>query len=195
MGYSLFTSQVPVNGNQSDGTPGITTATTIMFSEPGFITHFRFYSTATLGPSDAYKGMIYRVTGPDDVGLLGAHLQTVDFSSGIVVPSSWNEIELPSKVPVVPGTGYRSCLFTGTSGRYVASNHLFDTGTPIANGPVFAPEHGSDPFGFGVFRQGTFEVNADPTYPNEEFQASCYFVDVVFEPKKHSKGAEFLSFF
>ena len=45
---NLFTSQTPVITDADDGSPSITTATTVRFAQEGTVTGIRFYATTTV---------------------------------------------------------------------------------------------------------------------------------------------------
>jgi len=83
-------------------------------------------------------------------------------------------------VSVTSGGLYRVGVHN-TEGRYVAtvSFAAFASGG-LTNGDLFASFDGSNPVGLGSLSQGTFQINAAPTYPTQSFSASCYFVDVQF---------------
>ena len=60
---NLFTSQTPAVADANDGSPGITTATTVRFAQEGTVTGIRFYATATV--SGTYTGLLYQVEPTD----------------------------------------------------------------------------------------------------------------------------------
>lgn len=172
---SLFTSQTPSATNESDGAPGIVTATTVRFAQAGNITHVRFYATTTVGGT--YSVGVWEVTAPDsDAPGAGTLLQ----STAAPTPTSgtWNTVELPAPVPVVSGKLYRVGLFNN-QGRYVVTGGFFTT--DLVNGDITADQTSDDPVGLGTMYQGSYVVAGSLSYPTESFNASNYFVDVVYQ--------------
>ena len=85
-----------------------------------------------------------------------------------------------SPIVVTPNTVlYRLGCHNPT--RYVATNGAFASSS-IVNGDITAPFNGADPVGLGTFYQGTFSINASPTYPQQLGASANYFVDCVFVP-------------
>lgn len=185
MPQSLFTSQTPVVTNASDGAPGITTATSVQFTEAGEITHVRFYATTTV--SGTYTGAVWRVTADDSAP--ASTLLASKVLAGSPTPG-WNTIALDTPVPVTPGNLYRIGLHN-SAGRYVATNSFFVV--PLVNGSIIAESNGNDPVGLGSMAQGTFAINAALTYPFTGGSASSYFADVVFVADSEDAGDRALS--
>lgn len=178
MSQSLFTSQTPISGNNSDGTPGITTATTVTFAQAGTVSGIRFYSTTTV--SGTYTVALYRVDTADPGG---SGTQLASATAGIApTGGTWNTVMFSSPVSVVVGGLYRASLFSG-AGRYVSSSNFFTSGGGgLVNGDITAPPNlFTDPT-VGQINQGTFVINAALAYPTDTFNATCYFVDVLFDP-------------
>lgn len=175
MTQSLFTSQTPVNGNQSDGAPGITTGTTVRFTADGQILGVRFWATTTV--SGTYTGAVYQVTDAA-VGGTGTPLESkvADLPPS---PDGWNTILFDDPVTITIGALYRSALHS-SAGRYVNSPAVFVD--PIANEDIVADSNGDTSGGLGALAQGTFIVDVDPQFPNLWFNSSNYFVDVIFLP-------------
>jgi hypothetical protein len=176
-GFSLFTSQTPTGTNNSDGSPGITTATSLMFAQAGVVNAIRFYATTTV--SGTYTGALWQVTDNDDPApgagtLLGSKVRPTSPTAG-----TWNLITFDTPIAVTSGVLYRAGVHS-SAGRYVTTSSFF--GTALTNGDITAPESGTDPVGLGTLRQGVFEVNAALTYPDTTFSLSNYFVDVDFTP-------------
>lgn len=170
---NLFTGQTPAVTDASDGTPGITTATTVRFAQSGTVTGIRFYATTTVGGT--YTGQLYQVTASDVPTPAGTLL--ADKTAGVApTGGTWNTITFDTPVSVVSGTLYRAALFSG-AGRYVATAAFF--GADVVNGDITADANGDDPVGLGTLRNGTFAINATPAYPGSG-GGTCYFVDVEF---------------
>jgi hypothetical protein len=179
---SLFTSQVPTGTDHSDGTPGIATATSMVFAAAGEITHVRFYATDTV--SGTYTVNVWEATSSDPGGT--GTLLASKVMGGSPTPSTWNEVQLDTAVSVTPDTKLYRIGLHSSAGRYVTTGSFAPFVNPaggLTNGNIWAPHTGDDPVGLGSTGQGTFEVSATSTvYPSQSFSAACYFVDVAFAP-------------
>jgi len=173
---SLFTSQTPSVTDASDGTPGITSGTTVQFAVAGTVTHIRFYATATV--SGTYTGALWRVTAADTPSPAGTLLASKVMGAA-PTGGTWNTIALDTPIAVTPGVLYRTGVHN-SAGRYVATNNLF--ASSLTNGDITADANGSDPVALGTLRQGVFAIDAALTYPSTAGSSASYFADVVFEP-------------
>lgn len=170
---SLFTVQTPVGTDNSDGAPGIGTATTVRFTENGNVTGIRFFTTVTV--SGAYTVALYQVT---DAAAGGAGTLLASKVAGSApTGGAWNTVVFDTAVSVTTGVLYRAVLHSD-AGRYVNTQSFFVDA--LTNGSIVADSNGDASAGFGVLAQGTFEINAALTFPNDTFSSSCYFVDVEF---------------
>ena len=184
MAESLFTSQTPVSGDNTDGgAAGITTATSMLFAVDGEITHVRFYTTTTV--TGTYTVGVWQVGGSDPSG--SGTLLASKTTTGPLTAGTWNTLALDTPVPVTASTVLYRVGLWNSDGRYVASTGG-SSPWPLTNGNITAPAHGSDPVGFGSMSQGTFKDNAAFGYPTTNFNNGCYFIDVVFEPSGSSAG-------
>ncbi len=170
---NLFTSQTPTVTDASDGTPGITTATTVRFTSAGTVSGIRFYATATVGGT--YTALLYRVDAADTPSPAGTLLASKNAST-TPTGGTWNTISFDTPASVVTNTLYRACLFSG-AGRYVATTSFF--ASDLVNGDIIADANGDDPVGLGTLRNGTFLINAAAGYPSGG-GGTCYFVDVEY---------------
>lgn len=169
---NLFTSQTPVVTDASDGTPGITTATTVVFATSGTVTGVRFYATATVGGT--YTGGLWSVDSSDPGG--GTLLQQKTLGS-TPTGGTWNTIVFDTPISVSADVPYRIGLFSG-AGRYVATTGFF-TSAGLTNGDISAPQHNTA-VGAITVSQGTFRIDASFGYPNTSGGGTTYFVDVEF---------------
>lgn len=178
---SLFTSQTPASGDNSDGTPGITFATTVRFAVDGIVSAVRFFSTSTI--SGTYTGLFYAVTAGDRDPGPGTGTLLASGPGGTPNSATWNNITLdtPGTVAVTAGTLYRAAVFSG-AGRYVNTNNFaeFVTGG-LVNGDITADADGTAVLG-ATLTQGAFQIDATANYPRTAGTDACYFVDVVFTP-------------
>lgn len=172
---SLFTSQTPASGDNSDGTPGISTGTALRFAVDGTVTGGRFFATTTVG--GVYTAEFWDVTAADPNGSGGTRLATKTMG---VAPDSaaWNNVVFDTPVAVVTTKLYKTALFSG-DGRYVFTSNFF-TGD-LVNGDITSDANGDDPIGLGNLNNGSFTINAAASYPTNG-GPSCYFVDVLFTP-------------
>jgi uncharacterized protein DUF4082 len=172
----------------SDGTGGITTATSVFVTVPGQITAIRFVSTlnAQSAPSAVYRGTIWHVDTADDIATpLGTKIaQTATFlGSDVVAGAVWNEIPLTAPLNVTPGNLYRVGIHSGNSGRYVATNHGYDGPHTSAGGHLKASGSLDTSFFGTQTYQGVFALNASPdVYPFGLGLNANYWIDVVFSP-------------
>jgi hypothetical protein len=128
----------------------------------GSITAIRFYKSSTN-------------TGPFVVNLWsqsGQRLATAQVNT--VTASGWQQVPLPSPVPVAANTTYVASYHTG-SGHYSADSGYF-TGN-LTSGPLTAPASGPAG-GNGVYAYGA------GGFPTQTYNANNYWVDVVFSSTK-----------
>lgn len=176
MSESLFTVQTPAITDASDGTPGISFATSVEFATAGTVSAVRFFSTVTI--SGTYTGELWRVDS-DDTAPSGTLLASQVLGAP-PVSGDWNIITFGAPVAVTINTLYRAVVHSG-AGRYVATANMF-TGTDIVNGNITGWQNGSDPVGLGSLRQGTFAISAAAgVYPSSPGNGTSYFADVVFD--------------
>jgi hypothetical protein len=185
---SLFTSQTPTSADNTEP-GGITTATSLVFAEPGLITGVRFFATTTVGGT--YTAMVWEITGPDDPPPGTGTLLASKVHGGAVTPGAWNTITLDTPVPVIANTELYRVGVHNSQGRYVSTPNFpgFTTGSGgLVNGDITGPDDGSNPVGLGSVAQGSFTVSAPPALPFTSFQDSSYFVDVIYEPTPPAEG-------
>src|ERR1051325_5055913 len=172
----LFTTQTPTSADNSDGTPGITTATTVQFAIAGYITAVRWYCTSNNGGT--WTGAVWQVDLGDSPGPGAGTLLASKTHPTAPTGGTWNLITLDTPVAVTPGVLYRIGVHS-SDGRYVATGAFFG-GTPLANGEITAHAGNADPIGLGAMKQGAFIIDASLTYPTASFNNTNYFVDVAF---------------
>jgi hypothetical protein len=95
----------------------------------------------------------------------GTRLATVTFTGETA--SGWQSAEFDSPVPVSAGQTYVVSYFA-PQGRYAATPSFFTT--PLTSGDLSAPATGN----------GRFRYGASGGYPNDSWNSTNYFVDVVF---------------
>jgi hypothetical protein len=124
----------------------------------GFITGLRFYKGA--GNTGTHVGHLWSATG--------TLLASVTFSGEST--SGWQQMSLSSPVAVTANTTYVAS-YRAPRGHYAADEGYF--ATTYSNGPLRALANGEQG-GNGVYKYGT------SGFPTQTFNASNYWVDVVF---------------
>ncbi len=183
MPQSLLTSQTPVVGNASDGTPGITTATTLQFAEDGTITHVRFWCPTSTGGT--WTGAVWEITAGDTGGAGAGNLLGSAVFAGTPTPDAFNQIALSPPVAVEAGKAYRVGIHNN-QGRYVATVSFFVT--PLVVGDITAEANNATIGALGPIRQGSFKINASLAYPQDGTNGALYFADVVYVPESEGGG-------
>ena len=123
-------------------------------SSNGTITGIRFYKEAD--NTGTHTGTLWTASG--------TQLATGTFTSE---PSQgWVELDFSTAVPVTAGTTYVASFHT-TTGHYANTPNGF--AAAVTNGPLTAVT-------------GVYGYGASTTFPNNTFQATNYWVDVVFSP-------------
>lgn len=180
MTESLFTTETPALPDNSDGTPGITTAVNLKFAVPGTV-NVRWYCTTNAGGT--WTGLVWRKTNSDPDTGGGALVDSAAFS-GTPTGGAWNRIVLGA---AVNDTDYYTVGVHNDQGRYVATTHFaaYDSGgggLTSASGNVHAVENGTAFPSGGTMFQGLFQIDASPAYPGQSGNGSNYFIDVEFTP-------------
>ncbi|MFI6796251.1 DUF4082 domain-containing protein [Streptosporangium canum] len=151
---------VPAVQSQNDpsaSTAGVKFKTTTA----GTINGIRFYKgTQNTG---THVGSLWTSTGEP----LASATFTNETASG------WQQVNFPEPVNVTAGTTYVASYHT-TSGFYSVTRPYFTT--QYTNGPLIALANGAQG-GNGVYKYG-----ATNAFPTQTYQASNYWVDVVFTP-------------
>ncbi|MFL6127503.1 MAG: DUF4082 domain-containing protein [Mycobacteriales bacterium] len=131
----------------------------------GQVTALRFYKGA--GNTGTHVGHLWSATG--------TALATATFIGETA--GGWQQVNLTSPVSVAADTTYVASYYAPV-GRYAADTDGLSSA--VDNAPLHALAAGSSG-GNGVYRYGT-----GGGFPNSSFQASNYWVDVVFAPAPDS---------
>ncbi|MFG3442160.1 DUF4082 domain-containing protein [Nonomuraea sp. NPDC047897] len=111
----------------------------------------------------------------------GTHVASLWSATGTLLASTpfvhetatgWQEVNFPTPVPVTAGTTYIAAYHT-TSGFYSITRPYFTSA--YVNSPLTAPAHSAG--GNGVYAYGSSSA-----FPTSSFQATNYWVDVIFRP-------------
>jgi hypothetical protein len=127
----------------------------------GYITGLRFYKSAT--NTGIHVGNLWTSTGT----LLATAIFTNESASG------WQTVTFATPVPVTANTGYVASYQT-TVGHFAVDRHYFNN-AGYSNNQLYAFRTNEVTGGNGVFRYPS-------GFPNASYQASNYWVDVIFTP-------------
>ncbi|MET0313930.1 MAG: DUF4082 domain-containing protein, partial [Hansschlegelia sp.] len=156
---SLFaSSDTPTTITQNDG-QSVELGVKFTSSAAGTITGIRFYK----GPQNVgtHQARLWNAAG--------TVLATATFSAETA--SGWQEVLFTTPVSITAGTTYVASYHTG--GFYSINANYFATAR--TNGVLTAPSSATSG-GNGVYAYG-----ATPAFPNQTFNASNYWVDVIFQ--------------
>jgi hypothetical protein len=128
-------------------------------TQAGFVTGIRFYKAS--GVTGSHTGNLWSSTG--------TRLATVLFTGE--TSSGWQQMLFATPVAVNANTTYVASYF-GTSGDYISTNPFFTQA--VVNGPLRALATGEDG------PNGVYKYASTSTFPNDNWQSSNYWVDVVF---------------
>ncbi|WP_326823981.1 DUF4082 domain-containing protein [Streptosporangium sp. NBC_01756] len=130
-------------------------------ASPGFITGVRFYKGAL--NTGTHVGNLWTSTGQ----LLAGATFINETDSG------WQQVNFSAPVPIDAGTTYVASYHT-TSGFYSITRPYFTT--PHTSGPLTALANGTEG------GNGVYTYSPTSAFPTSTYQATNYWVDVVFEP-------------
>ncbi|WP_298231779.1 N,N-dimethylformamidase beta subunit family domain-containing protein [uncultured Azohydromonas sp.] len=136
----------------------------------GFITGVRFYKGT--GNTGTHIGNLW--------SLNGTRLATAPFTSETA--TGWQQVNFATPVPVSANTVYVASYYA-PNGRYAGDNNFFST-KGVDNAPVHLLQNGVSG-GNGVYAYGS-----SSSYPAQTYQASNYWVDVVFTPAGTTPGPD-----
>jgi hypothetical protein len=145
--------------SQTDNSP-LELGVKFQSSTGGSITGIRFYKTSL--NTGTHTGSLWSASGQ----LLASAVFSTETATG------WQQVNFSNPVAITPGTTYIASYHS--SRYYCASPGYFSQA--LTNGPLRAPSSSSTG-GNGVYVYGT-----GGTFPTATYQASNYWVDVVFAP-------------
>ncbi|TKT75043.1 DUF4082 domain-containing protein [Aquamicrobium sp. LC103] len=163
-GVSLFNPTDGPTGPGSNDNNALELGMKFTVSASGTITGMRFYKVS--GDTGPHTGSIWSATG--------SLLATVTFTSE--TPSGWQTAIFSNPIQVTAGTTYVASYHT--TGAYAATKNFFEQ--TYTNGPISAP---SSTISGG---NGVYAYSATSVFPTSSYQATNYWVDVVF---KQSTGS------
>lgn len=163
--YSLFGSQTPA-GNFTD--VGLTLGTRIRMTVAGNITGLRWYTPNVL-PASPVQWFVVHYDPANDGTPFGTYANGT--FSGLVA-NTWKSVGFN---PVTVSAGTEVVAEVWTSDNYVATGHFFDSA--VTNGPLVGPADDA----VTPRRNGRFIGGAAPAFPTSGFNATGYFVDILFD--------------
>ena len=154
-----WTAQTPANPAENDSA-AVEVGVKFRSDTAGSITGIRFYKGA--GNTGTHVGSLWSSTG--------TRLASVTFSGETA--TGWQQATFAGPVSITAATTYVASYYA-PSGHYSADASYF-TGNAVTSSPLTALADGTDG-GNGVYRYGS-----GGGFPNSTYQASNYWVDVVF---------------
>jgi methionine-rich copper-binding protein CopC len=130
-------------------------------SANGWIAGIRFYKGS--GNTGTHIGALWTTGG----SLLGQVTFTSESASG------WQQANFSSPIPVTAGTTYVASYLAPSGGYSIDSAYFASQG--LTNGPLTAPQSSAVSLGNGLYGYGS-----SLTFPNNSFNGTNYWVDVVF---------------
>jgi hypothetical protein len=131
-------------------------------SVPGQVTGVRFYKAST--NTGTHVGSLWTAGG----GLLASATFTNETASG------WQTVLFDQPVQIDPSTTY-VVSYSAPNGHYSFTSGMFNA--PLANGPLQALADGPNP-------NGSFTYSSISSFPQSGFNASNFWVDVLFQPSQ-----------
>jgi hypothetical protein len=160
--YTIFqTSDRPAEPLANDGQGGIVLGTRFRSSQNGFITGIRYYKGN--GTTGNHTGTLWSNSG--------SQLASVTFTGETA--SGWQQASFSNPVSIAAGVTYVASIFS-SSGDYCATDPYFSQAK--VNGPLRALANGEDG------PNGLYRYTSSNVFPDFSFNASNYWVDVVFAP-------------
>jgi hypothetical protein len=155
----------PANQLYSDG-KALQLGMKFRSSVSGFVSGVRFFKQS--GNTGTHIGQLYSSTG----SLLAQATFINETASG------WQEVAFSSPVAINANTTYVISYHSG-SGFYSASNPFFNNA--LEKPPLTGLQSGTDG------PNGLYRYSGTPAFPNQNYQSSNYWVDVVFSTSTSAK--------
>ncbi|MCC6893210.1 MAG: DUF4082 domain-containing protein [Anaerolineae bacterium] len=159
---TLFGTSVPANPSNIGNPPAVNLGVVFKPSVNGQVTGIRFYKLA--GNGGTHKGYLWSATG--------TQLGTVTFTGETA--TGWQTATFATPINVTANTVYVAS-YHAPQGRFAYDNNTFTTGRTVL--PLYALATGETSPG-----NGTYIFGAAGLFPNATFNATNYWVDVVFSP-------------
>ncbi|MBV8384377.1 MAG: DUF4082 domain-containing protein, partial [Planctomycetaceae bacterium] len=161
-GYSLWSSSATPQDPAAPDSSAVEVGVKFTSDVAGSITGIRFYKGS--GNTGTHVGDLW-----DSAGDL---LATATFTGKTA--TGWQQVNFATPVAIQPNTVYVASYHTNV-GHY-ADDHNYFASSGVDNGPLHAPADGaSGP-------NGVYAYGRRSSFPTNGWQASNYWVDVVFSP-------------
>jgi PKD repeat protein len=131
-------------------------------SQNGYITGIRFYKS--IANTGTHVGTLWNTAGQK--------LAQATFSSETA--SGWQQVKFTTPVAITANTVYVASYFA-PRGHYANDNGYFSSSS-LTNGPLRALQNGVS----GA--NGVYAYGSGPLFPTSSYQATNYWVDVLFTP-------------
>ena len=158
---TIFTRQIPPVQTANDNTGGIELGVKFQSLIDGKAEGVRFYKTP--GNNGTHTAQLYS----NDGTLLASKLFMNETDSG------WQSVLFDTAIPITANTTYIAA-YHSSLGNYTAT--VCGLKTEIINGPLTALADGED----GI--NGLYKYTNTPALPDSGYNASDYWVDIVFVP-------------
>ncbi|MFF1879639.1 DUF4082 domain-containing protein [Leifsonia sp. NPDC058230] len=155
--YSLFGLENPVTPAATTDSSSVELGASFTTSQSGTVNAIRFYKGTT--NTGTHTGSLWSSTG--------TRLATVTFTNETA--SGWQTAQLATPVAITAGQTY-VVSYLAPNGNYSFTSNYFATAK--TSGPLTA----------GTVNNGRFVYGSGGTMPNGTWNATNYFVDVVFTP-------------
>ena len=153
---SIWQDGTPTGSSDAADTSPVNLGVQFQAASSGFITGVRFYKESD--NTGTHTGALWTASGT----LLASGTFTNETASG------WQELDFSSPVAITAGTTYVASYFTGT-GHYASTSG--GLASAVTNGPLTALAGG-----------GVYAYASSNTFPSSTYNATNYWVDVVYSP-------------
>jgi hypothetical protein len=153
---SIWNNAAPQGASDAADTGAVNLGVQFQASSDGMVSGVRFYKESD--NTGSHIGSLWTSSGT----LLASGTFSGESASG------WQELDFSSPVPVTAGTTYVASYHTNTGHYAFTSNGL---GSAVTNGPLTALAGG-----------GVYGYASGNAFPSSSFNASNYWVDVVYSP-------------
>ena len=155
---TIWPDTTPSGATDGDDTSSVELGVTFTATSDGTVSGVRFYKEP--GNTGTHTGSLWTSTGT----LLATGTFTNESTEG------WEELDFSTPVTVKAGTTYVASYHTSTGHYAMTPNGL---SSPVTNGPLTAAAGG-----------GVYAYGSSSTFPSHAYQASNYWVDVVYTDNK-----------
>jgi hypothetical protein len=153
---AIWPDVAPSNVTNASDSSSVELGVTFTPSSDGTITGVRFYKVSN--NTGTHTGTLWSAAG--------AELATGTFANESA--QGWEELDFSTPVTVIAGTTYVASYHT-SSGHYAVTSGGLNSA--VTNGPLTAVASG-----------GVYGYGSTTTFPNNSYNGSNYWVDVVFQP-------------